>query len=998
MDSLFGIPMGVLMVISVVAFLILMAVVVVLAARSRTFFKMAMRNIPRRRGRTFLILSGLMLGTLIISAALSTGDTISHTVRSSVVGGLGNVDEILSAEGSEVGVETFFEGQDDAIYFDEVLLAPVEEAASSTALIDGVAPAIIETVAVVDVTTRQNEPRMTLFAMDPMRTRGFGEPREVGGGDLPFAALGPEDVYLNEAAADELEASPGDELLVFVNERPSRLGVAAIVSYQGAGTDGSAMLMSLSAAQALLGRDGQVEHILVSNRGDALSGAANTVAVLAEIEPVAASLGLNVNTTKQDALEFVDSLGSVFAGSFLTFGMFSIITGIMLIALIFVMLAAERRSEMGMARAIGTKRRHLVQMFLFEGVAYSLVASSVGALLGIAVAYGMVFVMAEAFSTFGVDIRHDFRLRSLVVAYTIGMLLTFAVVLVSSWRVSVLNIVTAIRDLPEPAFRRGRMISLLGGALALLGGGGLTLAGYNAALETPFYLGLSFVIIGLVPVLRRFRLPDRGAYTIAGVALVLCWLLLRFLLDPILPEFSADISIFIVSGVMTVIGGAWTVMYNSDLILRAVSVALAGLRWLSPILKVAISYPLMNRFRTGMTVAMFSLVVFTLVVMATLTSAFSDLLRDEKAFGGGFDIRATTVGVSPVENIDQVVAEAPGLPSEDLDVVASQSVQALEMRQADADFPFQPYPVRGADDAFLAENSYEFALLADGFDSDQDIWRALRENRGLAVIDPSPVPSRNNFGFGGEGFDLRLEGFFLEDDSFSPVDVEVTDPGTGRTAILTIIGVLKDSFPPFMLGLTTSEGTLAANFGTVDATTHFFRLKDAGDVEQYARALESAFLSNGMEADILAEELGRQVAAQVTFNYILQGFMGLGLVVGVAALGVISARAVVERRQQIGVLRAIGFRQRMVQLIFLLESSYVALLGIFMGSTLGLILAFNIIRFISREESGEGISFAVPWVNLIVIFLIAYGAALLATLLPSREGARIQPSEALRYE
>ena len=44
------------------------------------------------------------------------------------------------------------------------------------------------------------------------------------------------------------------------------------------------------------------------------------------------------------------------------------------------------------------------------------------------------------------------------------------------------------------------------------------------------------------------------------------------------------------------------------------------------------------------------------------------------------------------------------------------------------------------------------------------------------------------------------------------------------------------------------------------------------------------------------------------------GFMGLGLIVGVAALGVISARAVVERRQQIGVLRAIGFRRRMVQL------------------------------------------------------------------------------------
>ena len=65
------------------------------------------------------------------------------------------------------------------------------------------------------------------------------------------------------------------------------------------------------------------------------------------------------------------------------------------------------------------------------------------------------------------------------------------------------------------------------------------------------------------------------------------------------------------------------------------------------------------------------------------------------------------------------------------------------------------------------------------------------------------------------------------------------------------------------------------------------------------------------------------------------GFMGLGLIVGVAALGVISARSVVERRQQIGVLRAIGFRKRMVQLAFLLESSFVALSAIVVGTGLG---------------------------------------------------------------
>ena len=57
---------------------------------------------------------------------------------------------------------------------------------------------------------------------------------------------------------------------------------------------------------------------------------------------------------------------------FTTFGSFSIAAGILLIFLIFVMLAAERRGELGIARAVGTRRGHLVQMFLFEGIAYDL--------------------------------------------------------------------------------------------------------------------------------------------------------------------------------------------------------------------------------------------------------------------------------------------------------------------------------------------------------------------------------------------------------------------------------------------------------------------------------------------------------------------------------------------------------------------------------------------------------------------------------------------------
>ena len=1000
MDSLFGIPMDTLMVICLVAFGVVISLVAVSALRERTFFKLAFRNIPRRPGRTVLIVLGLMLGTLIVSAAFSTGDTMSHTIRSSVLTSLGNVDEIISVRGTDIGADSFIEAGDDIAYFDEELFVPVSDELADFELVDGVAPVIIETVAVQDRSSRQNEPRVTIFAADPAHMAGFGEIKEVGGGPVSLADLGPGEVYLNDEAADELNGSAGDELLVFAAGRPETVRAKAIVEYQGVGTDGSAVLMPLDGAQRLLDKEGLIKHITVSNRGGALSGAEHTAEVIARLEPVVAPQGLEVDPTKGDALDFVNELGSVFTSFFVTFGMFSIAAGIMLIALIFVMLAAERRSEMGMARAVGTKRRHLIQMFLYEGTAYSLIASAVGALLGLAIAYGMVFIMAQAFATFGVEIKHDFRPRSLIVAYTLGMLLSFIVVTVSAWRVSVLNIVTAIRDLPDPPLQKGGLLALVAGVLAFLVGILLTIAGLSSEQATPFYLGISFTVIGVGPFLKRLRVPDRVAYTLTGIVLLVWWLLPFDTFSFVLPEFSSDISIFIVSGIMIVIGGVWVVMYNSDLLLHGIVAVFGRIRWLTPVLKTAVSYPLTKRFRTGMTLAMFSLVVFTLVVMATLTSAFSDLFNNAEAFGGGFDIRATTAHINPISDIDAAIQQSPDLSPEDFEVVAGQSIRSLESRQTDVrDRDSESYPVLGADDDFLANNIYEFALIAEGFDSPRQVWQALADNPNLAIVDPLPIPTRANFGFEAGGPGLELEGFFLEDETFSPVEVDVMDPETGEVATLTIIGVLKDTFPPFMLGITTSERTLAAVFADQEPPSiHFFGLREGVSADTTAVALESTFLANGMEADVLEEELEEQVGTQLTFNYILQGFMGLGLLVGVAALGVISARSVVERRQQIGVLRAIGFQRWMVQLSFLLESSFVTVLGIVVGSILGLILSYNIINDNSDQGSSEGIRFAVPWLNLIIIFLIAYGASLLTTFLPSRQASRLHPSEALRYE
>ena len=153
-----------------------------------------------------------------------------------------------------------------------------------------------------------------------------------------------------------------------------------------------------------------------------------------------------------------------------------------------------------------------------------------------------------------------------------------------------------------------------------------------------------------------------------------------------------------------------------------------------------------------------------------------------------------------------------------------------------------------------------------------------------------------------------------------------------------------------------------------------------------------------MQADALKKLLADAVSASLTFDRLIEGFMGLGLIVGVAALGVISARSVVERRQQIGVLRAIGFRRSMVQACFLLESSFVALTAIVVGTALGLAVGYNVISDTRRQPSWAGMPFVVPWLTLAVIFVAVYGVAMLTTLAPARRASRVYPAEALHYQ
>jgi putative ABC transport system permease protein len=473
------------------------------------------------------------------------------------------------------------------------------------------------------------------------------------------------------------------------------------------------------------------------------------------------------------------------------------------------------------------------------------------------------------------------------------------------------------------------------------------------------------------------------------------WLLPFRVVETLVPGAKMDFSMWVVGGLLIVLGAVWTVMYNADVLLGAAMRVLGRIRSWAAVLRLSMAYPLRNRLRTGMTLAMFTLVVFTLVVGITTPYSFMASANNVKMYGGGYDVRVMTTPTSPIDHMAATLHHTAGIDGSQVRSVASISYIPVKARQGSG--TFVDYALRGLDAGFLANNHYELGSRATGYTTDAQVWNAIANGGNLAVVDPWIVPHRRNWSFGALS-DLHLTGFFAEDPTFAPVPLDVRDPETGRVTRFTVIGVLRDTMPIEMAGISTSQRALASYGTRAQPTMHLIALQPGANPKRFAAQVESGLLANGVEADAFSKLAHDNFAGSMLFLRLIEGFMGLGLLVGVAALGVIAARSVVERRQQIGVLRSIGFQASTVRLGILLESGFLALTSIVVGTVLGLALAYNVVDDAHRQATWPEVHLLVPWTNLLGIFVIVMIVALSTTYLPARRASRVYPAEALRYE
>ncbi len=1142
MEKLFGVPLsGIMLVLSIMLGVVLL-ILLVLGLRHIVLVKLGLRNIPRRKAQTSLIIVGLMLSTLIITASLGVGDTVAYSIKDSAVTNLGNLDIHLEKTPNPAAALL---GDTSSNYFKPEEYDKLKGTIDGSDKVKIVVPTIFANTAVTNQTSKLTKSESLVAALPDNFDQAWGTLKTAGGKNVSMADLAPGEVYTTREMTKQVSAKPGDEIKLYIEKKPFTLKVKDTLDLDIGGS--AVVAMRLEDFQQKANRAGQISQIWISLKGNGgldnvqysdevtrylRASVANEKAmtdlkallnqsevkdklkaqvgklqdadpskqrmtnflteldkdgvsddfkrlsqdtlVTGQVVQLAGKLTqeqagqlfrlsstlspYRVVDDKASAIDIAELVGSQFTAFLTIFALFSISVGILLIFLIFVMLAAERKAEMGMARALGIKRRHLTEMFVFEGTIYSMMAAFVGVLMGIAVGVLMVQFMSGLINSDNFKLKNHVEPRSLVIAFCIGMILTFIVVSFSAYRVSRLNIVSAIRDLEEEGkrgkslgyimlrpfrvmgrsfqqlfklkplgFLRGMTLDLTNsffgifwalfarGPLCLLLGYTLASAGVSSLSGFLYTSGVSFIMIGLGLTLRwvmqmfklKRDLADRIGYSLAGTLLVVFWArpfgsnffenLLGIVEQTRVKEIDTNgIELFFVSGIMLVAGTIWVVMFNSDLIVKGFMLLAGGIGRFAPVARTALAYPLASKFRTGMLLAMFSLVTFVIIFMSVFVDLNNKLFDDKERASGGWELQAFTIPANPVDNMKAAVAANPTLNAQINAVGSTVEAENYQMLQVGGkNAVWGGYPVQAADDEFFHNSRFKFSIKGDGYSSDQQILEAIRTQPNLAALPTWVINASAGGGGGGNGGGFGVNGIDSKAKTFKPFEVQVRD-ASGNVSSVTVIGFVDKPAFRYFSSLLMSRKTLSALSKLppeqLKPSSYFYSVKNGVDIEAARVSLGQAFAENGLEPKNIAAEIKKDSAIGAGFNTLFQFFAGLGLLVGIAGLGVISTRVVVERRQQIGMMRAIGYSRNLVQASFLLESSFIAILGLLMGAVLGLWSAY---RFTSTTGDFQ---FEIPWFQVIIILVGSYLATLLTTYLPAHAASKVYPAEALRYE
>lgn len=207
----------------------------------------------------------------------------------------------------------------------------------------------------------------------------------------------------------------------------------------------------------------------------------------------------------------------------------------------------------------------------------------------------------------------------------------------------------------------------------------------------------------------------------------------------------------------------------------------------------------------------------------------------------------------------------------------------------------------------------------------------------------------------------------------------------GETVKLRLAGLLKTSI--FQSELLISEDNFLRHFP--DQSGYGAFLIETQQPVQLTALVESRLKDIGLDAVSTTQKLAHFQEVENTYLSTFQTLGGLGLLLGTLGLGIVLLRNVIERRGELAVLRAFGFRRAALSRMLLAENGFLMLVGLAIGSASALIA-------VAPHVMSYGA--LIPWGSLALTLAIIYGAGLIASAIAVFFALRAPLLPALKQE
>lgn len=940
--------------------------------------KLALRDAIRRPREMTLVVLGSMLGTAMLTGSFLVNDTLAATNRQAIPTQIGPVDEVVILPGAERAGEILEALKpltgDERI---DGVMAAVSAPASATAQ-GNINRANGRRAAV---------PRAQLLELDLDQARSFGgDPLATG---ITASTPEPGHVVITTDVARKLEARAGDTIVVRAYGQPLNLKVDKILEQKGlAGfwrgperrsynifvTPGTISEL-VSNIPIRLPRMAMPQSMMfISNEGEVNDGAKWSEELTPEIEKLMSPLDALVQPIKADALDSAKEVGSRMGEMFTAAATFGVVAGLLLIVNVMVMLAQERRSELGMLRAIGLRQSGLIAAFSTQGWLIAVVSSALGATVGLGLAK-LVTTLAQgalgggANAELKVPVQFVATWASIQRGFTVGFAVTLLTVVATSVKVTRVNIIQAIRELNDAPGANKNALPRIVGAITFIAGATWTLISVINSEPIGTLFGPTVALGGSIPWLTRF-FPPRLALSVMS-AVAIAWSIGGMMItlgDGSLGDKAVVVGIG--EGLVLTAAGVTLVAQNQSVGRRLVQAT--GNK--SMALHLGISYPLAQRFRTAMTLAMFSLVIFTFTMVSLMSHILSseiDGLTDNVA--GNAEVLAFYSPAAPLP-IDEVRARP--------EVANLAQLSTLDVRyQVSGASKPQDWSLAAFDEDYLEMGPPKIVNLGK-YKSDESVYQAVLTDPSLIIVDTKFLQI-------GVGAPKQA----------APIGSRLTiiDPEGGKQREVTVAAISAPDTDHHG-ALYGRAGAVALLGSRVTPNRTYIDLVENTDPERFTRTISDAYVDRGVQAFAFKTLVAEALATQDQFFRMLRGYLALGLMVGIAGLGVITVRAVRERRRQIAILRSLGFQSKAVGRALVYESLIVAIQATVLGVSLSMITTYNLVvgSTLFTAIFGAKASFSVPVAPIAVLVVITIVGALLATIGPAFTATKLKPAIGLR--